>query len=260
MASLYVGEPGAASTVAFDRAAILTEERGFATAVAVLQRSGSAEGAASIDFAITSGDADAGADFLGPASGTIAWADGDADPKWIEYAIVDDGAGETAEFFELSLGNPTGVAVGGIAVLRVDIADGTGSSSAPNAVAGASQRVASGASVTLDGSQSNDPDGDALTYEWTQIAGPAVALSNADSALATFTAPTVTSDTLLQFELTVRDPIGLVNSAVTTVTVRRPGGSGGGRSGGAQGPFALLFLLAAAGLRARRVTRTGAAG
>jgi len=42
--------------------------------------------------------------------------------------------------------------------------------------------------VTLDGSASFDPDEDPITFRWTQVAGPAVSLSGADTATATFTA------------------------------------------------------------------------
>ena len=45
--------------------------------------------------------------------------------------------------------------------------------------------------VTLDGSGSSDPDGDPLSYAWTQVSGPTVALSDATAAQPTFTAPFV---------------------------------------------------------------------
>ncbi len=141
-------------------------------------------------------------DYVGTASGTLTWADGDATPKWIEYTIIDDGTGESNEFFELELSNAVGGNIGATNAIRVTIVDGTGSNSAPNAIAGGSQTVSIGANVTLNGSASNDPEGDALTYSWSQITGPAVTLNNATSANASFTAPSVSSDTLLRFELT----------------------------------------------------------
>jgi len=212
-----------------------------------LQRSGSALGAVSVDYAITDGDATAGVDFLGSTSGTVSWGDGDADPKWLEFAIVDDGSGEAEEFFELTLANASGAAIAAPASLRVILADGTGINNAPHAVAGASQTVNAGASVTLDGSASSDPEGDTLSYQWLQTSGTAVSIANAGSAIATFTAPSANSDQLLQFTLTVADGVN-ADVASTSVTVRRTGG-GGNKKGGGAPDWLLLMMLAAAALR-----------
>lgn len=124
IATVSISDPGAQGSVAFLQSAIGARETGFATAVAVVARSGSASGLASVDFAIDGGTATAGTDFSGPASGTLTWADGDADPKSIEYAIIDDGAGENDEFFDIVLSNATGASLGASDTLRVTI-DGT---------------------------------------------------------------------------------------------------------------------------------------
>ena len=161
---------------------------------------------------------------------------------WIEYELLDDGRGEDDETFEIALANPVGGNLAGDAVLGVTILDGTGSNSAPNAIAGIGQTVTGGAGVTLDGSQSNDPDGDELTYAWTQTVGPAVSLTNADTATASFTAPSVSSDTLMRFELVVLDQSGLSDTAIASVTVSTGSGNSGGGGGGQTGIWTLALL------------------
>jgi hypothetical protein len=73
-------------------------------------------------------------------------------------------------------------------------------------------------------------------------------LNNANTASASFTAPTVQSDTLLQFRLTVRDPAGLSNIATTSVIINTGNSGGGfgdgGGGGGAVSPLLLLLLVA----------------
>jgi uncharacterized repeat protein (TIGR01451 family) len=87
----------------------------------------------------------------------------------------------------------------------------------PVAEAGPAQFVAPGATVTLDGRASGDPDGDALAYRWTQDSGPSGALNNAASAQPSFTAPAALGNAILR--LTVTDPGGLSAADTTTVTV-----------------------------------------
>jgi hypothetical protein len=72
--------------------------------------------------------------------------------------------------------------------------------------------------VSLDGSGSSDPDGDTLTYSWTQTAGTQVTLNDANSASPSFTAPDVDSNgDTLTFELTVDDGNG--HTATDTVNI-----------------------------------------
>jgi len=92
---------------------------------------------------------------------------------------------------------------------------------APIANAGTDQTVTSGTLVNLDGSASFDPDGDPLTYQWTQTGGPVVTLSGPTSVNPAFTAPQVQTSTVLTVQLTVTD--GLATSVATVrITVEKP--------------------------------------
>ncbi len=91
--------------------------------------------------------------------------------------------------------------------LKITYSSGaTPGNNAPTANAGVDQSLNEGVTVSLDGSKSSDPDtGDTLTYSWKQTAGATVSLSSGSAAKPTFTAPTVSSQTTLTFELTVTD-------------------------------------------------------
>lgn len=79
--------------------------------------------------------------------------------------------------------------------------------------------VNEGTLVSLDGSASNDPTGDALSYRWQQASGQTVSLQNADEAVATFTAPAVEQDQSLVFHLTVTNGSGQSSMVVVRVFV-----------------------------------------
>ena len=71
----------------------------------------------------------------------------------------------------------------------------------------------------LSGSRSQNSNGGALTYAWTQTSGsPAVTLANADTATPSFVAPHVCADTALGFKLKVGNIAGFNEDSVT-VTV-----------------------------------------
>ncbi|WP_395340716.1 PKD domain-containing protein [Ningiella sp. W23] len=87
----------------------------------------------------------------------------------------------------------------------------------PLADAGIDQNVLNGNLIDLDGSASSDPDMDIITYAWTietQPAGASVSLSDAASAMPSFT-PSV--DGVYVFSLTVND--GFADSLPDTVEV-----------------------------------------
>ena len=90
----------------------------------------------------------------------------------------------------------------------------------PVADAGPNQTVNEGVTVTLDGSNSSDPDNGIASYLWTQTGGPAVGLSNTTIVKPTFTAPDVgPGGTSLSFRLRVTDNGGLQSTDTCTITV-----------------------------------------
>lgn len=98
--------------------------------------------------------------------------------------------------------------------IRYDFATRRVGTSPPVAIAGPPQTVSPGL-VTLNGSASYDRLGEPLTYSWKQISGPGVNLTNANQAVATFTA---TAGNTYVFSLTVTNTDGLSSTASTSVT------------------------------------------
>ena len=89
----------------------------------------------------------------------------------------------------------------------------------PVAVVAAAQTVFVGATVTLSGSGSVNPNGLPLTYKWTQAAGSAVTITQSPTnPNATFKAPSV--PTTLVFTLVVSNGTLSSAPAQTTVTVQ----------------------------------------
>jgi PKD repeat protein len=109
--------------------------------------------------------------------------------------------------------------------LEVDDGDGgnstdtiqvTATNADPIADAGPDISMRKTLTVTLDGGGSSDPDSDILAFVWTQLSGFAVSLTNAGSAVASFTAARVGSYT---FMLDVNDGDGGTDSDTVTVDV-----------------------------------------
>jgi peptidyl-prolyl cis-trans isomerase A (cyclophilin A) len=91
---------------------------------------------------------------------------------------------------------------------------------APVISTGGDLLVTENTTVDLDASGTTDPDGDAMSFLWTQLTGPSVTLVNADTDIASFQAPAVLADTPLSFQVVVTDAQGNRSTGHVTVTVR----------------------------------------
>ena len=123
---------------------------------------------------------------------------------------VSDGLLSSTDTVSVVVSDPTPV------TNATDLAD-QAPNRAPVAEIGLDLTAWPGQTVTLNGTASADPDGDPLTYLWSQVSGEAVALSGNTSSSATFTAPDRPGGSLLVFRLSVSD--GLLSSTDTVSVV-----------------------------------------
>jgi len=93
----------------------------------------------------------------------------------------------------------------------------------PAADPGPPQDTEEGQTVTLDASRSSDLDDAVITYEWTQISGSQMRLSDENAVKPTFVAGPITEDTKVVFQLTVHDSGGLSDSDTVEITIRENG-------------------------------------
>jgi hypothetical protein len=88
---------------------VVNEAAGYVTITLV--RKGSSANSATVDLNISSGSAEAGKDFVLPASKAVAFASGES-TKTIQLQVVDDLFKESDEWFYLSLTNAVGAGLG----------------------------------------------------------------------------------------------------------------------------------------------------
>jgi len=86
---------------------------------------------------------------------------------------------------------------------------------APQAAAAAPSSAGPGTLAMLDGTPSTDPDGDALTYKWTQLSGPPVDITPVGTGIGRIQVPT--GPTVLIFLLEVSD--GEATSVQISITI-----------------------------------------
>ena len=149
------------------------------------------------------------------------------------WALLQAPAGSAAALSDATAVNPTLTPdVAGTYQLQLIVNDGVINSAAdtvlittgnarPRANAGADDTVSVGAVVTLDGTASSDPNGDALTYQWTLVARPAGSAAGVGSpttAISTFTA-----DVAGTYVAQLRVSDGALTSALDTVVISTAG-------------------------------------
>ncbi len=152
---------------------------------------------------------------------TFAWSQDGGAPVTLSSAVVPQPTFTT----------PT---VTSVQVLRfaVDVTDGVETAAdfvdvtirdsvneVPLVDAGPAQAVNGGALVQLAGSAA-DPNGEAMTYAWSQRSGPTVTLSSTTTLAPTFTAPVAAGLVTLDLRATdTRAGVGLGSVAITLTTV-----------------------------------------
>ncbi len=169
--------------------------------------------------------------------GDIAFLDGsgssdpDGDLLTFQWTFVSKPNGSSAAFSDASTPFPYfTVDKAGDYVIQLVVLDPKGAASSPDTVtvstinsapiaeAGPDQKATAGQTVTLNGAESWDPDGDIITYSWTMTSKPsgsAAALAGANSSAPTFVADVYGDYTI---ELVVTDTNG-ASSAPDSVTV-----------------------------------------
>jgi len=132
------------------------------------------------------------------------------------------GAGGTALTFQLTVTDNGGLRSTDTSVVNVSWVN-----LPPTADAGPDQTVLEGATVSLDGTHSSDPDDGVASFLWRQTGGPTVTLSNSRSPKPDFVTPPVDpSGTTLAFDLTVTDSGGLQTSDAVAIQISDNGITG----------------------------------
>lgn len=89
----------------------------------------------------------------------------------------------------------------------------------PPTVSAVDQLEVQGGGIALLTATANDPDGDALTFAWSQTSGTPVQIADSSSLRTEFSAPVVPGVSELEFEITATDTSGLTASDRSVVTI-----------------------------------------
>ena len=120
LASLFVGDAGAAASVGFLEAETAVRA-GTARAVVTVQRQGSPVGDVAASVAVGPGTAVAGTDYLAPPARRLRWNDGDARPQTVVVDLLENDVTDPSRRFKVRLSSPAGAALAGNADATVEI-------------------------------------------------------------------------------------------------------------------------------------------
>ncbi len=179
-----------------------------------LARQGSTNGAVSVSYLLAADSAIIGED-VESASGIVSWQDGDSAEKSITVNILDDDEEESNEDFSITLSSVDESNLGAITQHTVTISDDD-SNTAPAITLSENSEINTGATVTVTATAS-DNENDAMTYLWQQTSGTTITLTNADTLVATFVAPS--SAGTIELTFTATDTKGLSSSETLTLTI-----------------------------------------
>jgi len=182
-----------------------------------VNRIGSTVGSTSYEYQLTSDRATVGTDIM-DASGQITWTDGENGTKQIVLTIIDDEEEEDNENFVLTLSSVDNSRLGSNPEITFTIADDE-KNTAPVINLSESFEVNTNQNKNLN-AQATDAENDTMIYLWEQTAGASVSITNANSLVANFTAPT-SADSLV-FKFTATDFRGASTTGNITVAVVAP--------------------------------------
>jgi hypothetical protein len=91
-------------------------------------------------------------------------------------------------------------------------------------VGNSNEEAVIGEQVSLDGTDSHDPDptGQIVSYKWEQTGGPSVSLQGSNQPVIVFSVPAVEKDTAFEFTLTVTDNEGAEDADSLEIRVEAP--------------------------------------
>lgn len=237
--------------ISFEQAEVsVFETQGIASFV--INRLGGTEQEIRATVTLESGNAIENEDYQfanGISSITLFWEDGDTTSRTINVEIINDTEFEAIEDFRVNLASSTNGALGVISEVTVLVKDDE-SNTVPTVFAGADIQVNTRQTVTLNGASALDNESD-VVVNWSQTAGAAININNADTLRPSFLAPAAA--TTISLQITSTDEFGLSASDTINVMVvaAQANNLASDSSGGGLGVILLSLIIAIHIVRAK---------